>query len=75
MPISLRLNPDIEKRLNHLATVTGRTKSFYLKALIEQGLNDLEDYYSASLVQERVRKGEEAVHSAHEVRRDLGLDD
>ena len=36
---------------------TGRTKAFYLRELIERGLADLEDYYLAADVLERVRKG------------------
>ena len=47
----------------------------YLRELIEQGLEDMEDYYLASEGPERVRKGQEPVHSAADVRKDLGLDD
>ena len=35
----------------------------------------MEDYYLAASVLERVRKGQEQVHTAADVRRDLGLDD
>ena len=42
----------------------------------ERGLEDeLEEYYLAADVLERVRKGQEPVHAAADVRRDLGLDD
>ncbi len=57
------------------AAQTGRTKAYYLRELIEQGLEDMEDYYLAAEVLERVRKGQEPVHSAADVRTDLGLDD
>jgi RHH-type rel operon transcriptional repressor/antitoxin RelB len=73
MPTSIRLDPDTEKRLDFLATHTGRTKAYYLRELVEQGLEDLEDYYLAAEELERVRKGESKVHSAAEVRADLGL--
>jgi RHH-type rel operon transcriptional repressor/antitoxin RelB len=73
MPTSIRLDPDTEKRLDFLATHTGRTKAYYLRELVEQGLEDLEDYYLAAEELERVRKGESKVHSAAEVRTDLGL--
>jgi RHH-type rel operon transcriptional repressor/antitoxin RelB len=43
--------------------------------MIENGLDDLEDYYLAANVLERVRKGEEKIHSSVQVRSDLGLDD
>ena len=75
MATSIRLAPEIEQRLDHLAAQTGRTKAYYLREVIEQGLADLEDYYLAADVLERVRKGQEAVHSAAAVRGDLGLDD
>jgi RHH-type rel operon transcriptional repressor/antitoxin RelB len=75
MPTTIRLDSATEERLNHLATQTGRTKAFYLRELIEKGLDDLEDYYRAAATMERVRKGEEATYSAAEIRRDLGLDD
>ncbi|MBI1284690.1 MAG: CopG family transcriptional regulator [Thiobacillus sp.] len=74
MATSVRLTPEIEKRLDFLAAQTGRTKAFYLREVIEKGLEDLEDYYLAAETLERVRKGEEEVHSAGDVRKDLGLD-
>ena len=74
MATSIRLAPEIEQRLNFLAAQTGRSKAFYLRELIENGLADLEDYYLAADVLERVRKGQERVHSAADVRAELGLD-
>ena len=75
MATSIRLAPPIEKRLDFLASRTGRTKAFYLREIIERGLDDMEDYYLATEVLERIRQGRESVHSASAVRRDLGLDD
>lgn len=74
MPTSIRLDPGTEKRLDFLATHTGRTRAYYLRRLVKQGLEDLEDYYLAAAELERVRKGESKVHAAAEVRSDLGLD-
>lgn len=73
MATSIRLAPEIEKRLDYLAAQTGRTKAFYLRKIIESGLDDMEDYYLAKDVLERVRKGQERVYSLDEVERDLGL--
>ena len=73
MPTSIRLTPETGQRLNFLATQTGRSKAFYLRELIETGLDDLEDYYLVEHVLERVRKGRERLHSAESVRADLGL--
>lgn len=68
MATSIRLNPETERRLDLLATRTGRTKAFYLRELIERGLEDLEDYYLAADVLDRVRQGRENVLSAAEAR-------
>ena len=75
MATSVRLDPAIEQRLDHLASVTGRTKAYYLRELVVNGLEDLEDFYLADATMERVRKGEETTLSASELRNDLGLDD
>jgi RHH-type transcriptional regulator, rel operon repressor / antitoxin RelB len=74
MATSIRLTPEIEQRLDFLAANTGRTKAYYLREIIEQGIEDMEDYYLAANVLERVRKGQEQLHSAASVRKDLGLD-
>ena len=75
MATSIRLDPVTEQRLDRLAAQTGRTKAYYLRELIKNGLDDLEDYYLADATMERVRKGEEKVYSTGEIRKDLGLDD
>ncbi len=74
MPTSIRLAPETEERLSFLASQTGRTKAYYLRELIENGLEDMEDYYLAADVLERVRKGQERIHTAEEVRNELGLE-
>ncbi|WP_338927586.1 CopG family transcriptional regulator (plasmid) [Mycetohabitans endofungorum] len=75
MATSVRLTPETEQRLDYLASHTGRTKAYYLREIINRGIAEMEDYYLAADVLERVRKGQEKVHSAADVRRDLGLDD
>jgi RHH-type rel operon transcriptional repressor/antitoxin RelB len=75
MATSIRLSAKAEQRLDFLAAQTGRTKAFYLRQMIENGLDDLEDYYLAGDVLERVRKGVEKTYSSAQVRADLGLDD
>ena len=75
MATSIRLNPETERRLDFLAAQTGRTKAFYLREIIERGLEDMEDYYLAADVLERLRQGRERVYSAADVRKDLGLED
>jgi len=75
MATSIRLAPEIEKRLDSLASQTGRTKAFYLRQIIEQGIEDMEDYYLAAETLEHIRQGKEKVYSLKEVERDLGLED
>jgi len=75
MATSIRLSEEAEERLDFLAAQTGRTKAFYLRQMIENGLDDLEDYYLAADVLERVRQRKEAIYSSAQVRTDLGLDD
>ncbi len=75
MATSVRLSAETERRLAFLASQTGRTKAFYLREIIDRGLDDIEDYYLAADVLERLRKGQEQVHTAADVRKELGLDD
>jgi RHH-type transcriptional regulator, rel operon repressor / antitoxin RelB len=73
MPVSLRLDREIEQRLDHLVATTGRTKSYYLREIIQNGLDDLEDFYLADAAMERMRKGSEKVLNSTQVRKALGL--
>ena len=75
MATSIRLAPETEQRLDFLASQTGRTKAFYLREVIERGLEDMEDYYLAADVLERLRQGKENVYSTADVRNALNLDD
>jgi len=67
--LSLRLDPDVERRLDALARITGRTKTFYVRELIEENLEDLEDRYIAEA---RLEKRRPALTS-RQVRKELGL--
>ena len=74
MPTSVRLDPAVEARLEQLAQVTGRSKAYYLRELIEGGIDDLEDAYLGAAVLERIRSGKEQTHSMDDVVAELGLD-
>lgn len=74
MTTSIRLDPAIEQRLMHLATQTGRSKTYYLRELVMKGLDDLEDFYLADATMERVRKGEEKTYTSAQVRNELVLE-
>ncbi len=45
--IAVRLPQEIEARLDKLAKLTGRTKTFYVREAILDHLDDLEDAYIA----------------------------
>jgi len=75
MTTSIRLSSETENRLNVLATETGRSKAYYLRELIEEGIDDLEEHYLTERIMERIRKGEETTHSLDDVEASLGLAD
>ncbi len=73
--LAIRLNPNIEKRLETLAKKTGRSKTYYARAAIQEYLDDLEDYYLAEATMNKLRKGEMRSHTLEEVKKELGLED
>lgn len=66
---SLRLNKELENRLDHLAQTTGRTKTFYIRQLIEDHIDELEDRYIA---ESRLEKPADRLTSK-KIRQELGL--
>lgn len=68
--LGIRLEPQLDRRLNRLAKRTGRTKSYYAREAIRQFLEDREDYLDALAVLER----NEPTYTLDEVRKELGLD-
>ncbi len=75
MALSIRLDPETEARLDALAKETGRTKSFYVRTLIEEYLEDLEDLYLGMEISQQVKSGKMPTYSAEEVGQRLGLVD
>jgi RHH-type rel operon transcriptional repressor/antitoxin RelB len=74
MGTTIQLDPEIDARLEQLAKATGRTKEFYLKELIQQGMDELEDAYLGALEADRVRRDESSTRPLDAVMQDLGLD-
>lgn len=58
--LAVRLSSETERRLDALAALTGRTKTFYAREAIEAHLDDLEDFY---LAEERLKdfRSEDAI--------------
>lgn len=53
MPLSVRLTPEEEARLDALAARTGRSKTFYVREAIHAHLDELEErYWADSVVRE-----------------------
>jgi RHH-type rel operon transcriptional repressor/antitoxin RelB len=50
LPGDVHLDPSTEEQLNQLAMDTGRNKTFHLRELVEQGIDDLEDFASVARV-------------------------
>ena len=71
MPTTIRLKPEIEARLDLLAGETNRSKAFYLRRLIEDNLDDLEDVYLAEQRLENLRASTSSTLRADEVWGDL----
>lgn len=68
--LSIRLDPEIERRLEELAEATGRTKSHYAREAILKHLEEMEDRYIAI---ERLETPAGRV-SLEEIERQLDLD-
>ena len=75
MTTSIRFSPEIEERLNILAKATGRAKSFYIKQMVEDNIDAIEDCYLAEATLKRIRSGKEQVHTSASGREQLGLGD
>ncbi len=74
MATSIRLEPAIEQRLDRLAQMTGRTKAYYLRELVTDGLDDLEDLYIAEQRLIDIRAGRSEIVSLESVMKRYGLD-
>lgn len=71
--LAIRIKPELEKRLAALAERTGRTKSFYARAAIEQYIEDLEDHFLAEEVMKTYDPAENITLA--ELKELYGLDD
>jgi RHH-type rel operon transcriptional repressor/antitoxin RelB len=69
--LGIRLEPELEEKLDSLAKETGRSKSYYAREAIRQYLEDREDYLKGIAALER----REPTITLEELERRLGLDD
>ena len=68
--LGIRLEPELEEKLESLAKETGRSKSYYAREAIRRFLDDREDYLRAIAVLER----KEPSMSLQELGKRLGLE-
>jgi RHH-type transcriptional regulator, rel operon repressor / antitoxin RelB len=68
---AIRLSDETYERLQALASKTGRTATFYMKAAIEEYIGDLEDAHLAEQAMGRINRGESRIVSSEEFWRAL----
>ncbi len=66
---TMRLSKELEKRRTQLAEISGRTKTFYIRMLVEEHIDELEDRYIA---EQRLENPTKRL-SSQEMRQELGL--
>ncbi len=73
--LALRLPKEIEDRLDDLARLTGRSKSFYAREAILAHLDDIEDYYLADERVAALERGESETISLEDVMKKHAVED
>jgi RHH-type transcriptional regulator, rel operon repressor / antitoxin RelB len=74
MAISIRLPGDVEARLQNLAALTGRSKTFYVTEAIREHLDDLEDLYLAQRELGAIRAGMSTTTPLADVMKRYGME-
>ena len=74
MAISIRLPSDVEARLQNLAALTGRSKTFYVTEAIREHLDDLEDLYLAQRELGAIRAGMSTATPLADVMKRYGME-
>ncbi len=72
--VSLRLPDDVSQRLQNLAQMTGRSKTYYMVEAIREHLDDLEDLYLAEQRLIDIRSGKTQTVPLEEVMKRDGLE-
>lgn len=73
--MTVRIEEELNDRLENLANETKRTKSFYVLEALTKSIDDIEDIYLAEKRLEDVRAGRSRTFTLEEVEDRLGLDD
>lgn len=70
MSLAVRLEPELEKRLENLSKKTHRSKSFYVREALEHYIEELEDYYLAVTILKKPMD----IYTIEEVEKMCGLE-
>jgi RHH-type transcriptional regulator, rel operon repressor / antitoxin RelB len=73
--LAIRLPPKIEARLEMLAKETGHTKDIYVRDMILQHLEDIEDLRDAEKAMADIRSGKSKTVPLEDVMKRYGLED
>ncbi len=71
MATSIKLDSEVEKRLEQLAASTGISKDYCISPFIQNGLVDIEDYCLSEAVMARVKSGDEKTFDSAQARKFL----
>ncbi len=66
--LSTRIPSALYNRIDLLAKETGRTKSYYVQKMLEEGIEDLELLHLAKMRSEEVRSGKGRVYTWKEIK-------
>jgi len=70
---TIEVSDEIKAHIKALAVEFGESEATILRLALENGMEDVEDYYRAVAAMGRLERGEEEIISAEELDRRLGL--
>lgn len=71
----MRVQGELAHRLDALSAATGRPRAYYVREAITEHLDDLEDYYLAVEVAQKVHAGSMPTYTAEQARTMLEISD
>ena len=74
MATTVRLNEELERRIKKLAATTGRSQSFYITQMLEDGIDRMEEIYGILHETEQYQAGNLETYSSDDLRHELGLE-
>ena len=73
--VSLEFTPELNERINFWSSKDKEKPDAFLKKIIAECIEDLEDYEEALRISSEIKAGRMKVYSWEEVREHLGLED